>query len=61
MTSKRPPTGEELLSMQNAVRDVGIVAIHPNKLEDFAAHLVNKLKNNDQSQNLQQNRTTGRQ
>ena len=61
MTSKRPPTGEELLSMQNAVRDVGIVAIHPNKLEDFAAHLVNKLKNNHQSQNLQQNRTTGRQ
>ena len=61
MTSKRPPTGEELLSMQNAVRDVGIVAIHPNKLEDFAAHLVNKLKNNDQPQNLQQNRTTGRQ
>ena len=54
MTSKTPPTGKELLSMQNAVEDAGIVAIHPDKLEDFAAHLVNKLKDNDQSQDFQQ-------
>ena len=54
MTSKRPPTGKELLSMQNAVEDAGIVAIHPDKLEDFAAHLVNKLKKYDQPQDFQQ-------
>ena len=58
MTSQTPPTDKELLSMQNAVEDVGIVAIHPDKLEDFAAHLVNKLKKYDQPQDFQQNRTT---
>ena len=54
MTYKGKSSPEEIESMEKATEDAGIVAIHPDKLEDFAAHLVNKLKDNDQSQDFQQ-------
>jgi len=41
---------QEVDSIENAVEDVDIRAIHPDKLETFAAHLVNKLKNEHSSQ-----------
>ena len=53
MTSRKSPTKDELTSMENAVNDYDIRAIHPEKLEQFAAHLVKKLKENESS-NLQQ-------
>jgi len=37
----------EIDSMENAVKDVGIQAIHPDKLEDFAEHMVQKLKKDE--------------
>ena len=33
--------------MKLAVDEVGIRAIHPDKMEDFAAHMVEKLKQVD--------------
>tara|TARA_B100001142_G_scaffold88316_2_gene90158 strand:+ start:2002 stop:2163 length:162 start_codon:yes stop_codon:yes gene_type:complete len=41
---------QEVDSIENAVEDADIRAIHPDKLETFAAHLVNKLKNEHSSQ-----------
>tara|TARA_A100001037_G_C14563861_1_gene377167 strand:- start:148 stop:312 length:165 start_codon:yes stop_codon:yes gene_type:complete len=38
-------TRNELHSIENAVEDVGIRAIHPNRMEAFAAELVERLKN----------------
>ena len=38
-------TENEKESMEIALRDSGISAIHPEKMEAFAEHLVNKLKN----------------
>jgi len=35
---------EELESMRKAVEDSGIRAIHPDKMEEWAEHLVRKLK-----------------
>ena len=35
---------EEIDSMKIAVNESGIRAIHPDKMEDFAAHMVDKLK-----------------
>jgi hypothetical protein len=40
----------EVQSMEKAIEDAGIRAVHPDKLETFAAHLVNKLKNEHSSQ-----------
>ena len=34
---------EEIKSMENAVKDAGIGAIHPDKMEEWAEHLVRKL------------------
>ena len=53
MTSKKPLSKKEITSMENAVNDSDIRAVHPEKLEDFALHLVNKLKE-DESQDFQQ-------
>ena len=36
-------TDQEIQSMNNAVQDTGIQAIHPDKMEAFAHHLVNQL------------------
>ena len=35
----------EISSINNAIKDAGIQQIHPEKMEAFAEHLVNKLKN----------------
>ena len=35
----------EIYSINNAVKEAGIVQIHPDKMEAFADHLVEKLKN----------------
>mgnify|MGYP001192337072 FL=1 len=45
MTYQGNPSKREVESMEKAAEDAGIVAIHPDKLEEFGAHLVNKLKN----------------
>lgn len=37
----------EIYSIENAVRDAGIQQIHPDKMEAFAKHLVEKLQGND--------------
>tara|TARA_B100000073_G_C23714625_1_gene565510 strand:- start:712 stop:870 length:159 start_codon:yes stop_codon:yes gene_type:complete len=50
MTYKGKPSPEEIKSMEKATEDAGIVAIHPDKLEEFAAHLVNKLKDEREDQ-----------
>ena len=34
----------EINSIENAVKEVGIQQIHPDKMEAFAEHLVDKLK-----------------
>ena len=38
-------TENELKSIEIAVKDVGIRAIHPEKMEAFAENMVEKLKN----------------
>ena len=43
-------TKNELESIKIAVKDVGLTAIHPEKMEAFAAELVERLKN-DTEQN----------
>ena len=35
----------EIYSINNAVKEAGIQQIHPEKMEAFADHLVEKLKN----------------
>ena len=47
MTFKRDQKdlcNQEVESMEKAVEDSRIQAIHPDKLEDFAEYLVRKLK-----------------
>jgi len=39
---------KEVESIENAVKDAGIRAIHPEKMEAFADYLVEKLKSNSQ-------------
>ena len=34
----------EINSIENAVKEAGIQQIHPDKMEAFAEHLVDKLK-----------------
>lgn len=41
---KEPLSIKEVDSIKIAVNDVGIQAIHPDKMESFAEHLVQKLK-----------------
>ena len=38
---------EEMKSIENAVKDAGIRAVHPDKMEEWAEHLVRKLKSED--------------
>ena len=38
---------QEIESMKIAVKEVDIRAIHPDKLEDFAAHMVEQLKESE--------------
>ena len=38
-------TKNELESIKIAVKDVGLTAIHPEKMEAFAENMVEKLKN----------------
>ena len=35
---------EEINSSEKAIKDSGIRAVHPDKMEDYAEHLVRKLK-----------------
>jgi hypothetical protein len=47
MTFKREKEelcSEEIKSIEKAVEEQGIRAIHPDKMEDWAEHLVRKLK-----------------
>jgi hypothetical protein len=39
-------TQEQVDSIEIAVEEVGIKAVHPEKMEAFAAELVERLKNN---------------
>ena len=38
----------EIYSINNAVKEAGIVQIHPDKMEAFADHLVQQLKQEEQ-------------
>jgi|TARA_R100000458_G_C8168143_1_gene169650 hypothetical protein len=40
----KKPKKQEIESMKIAVDQAGIRAIHPDKMEDFAAHMVEQLK-----------------
>ena len=40
----KKPKQQEIESMKIAVSESGIQAIHPDKMEDFAAHMVEQLK-----------------
>jgi hypothetical protein len=35
---------KEVTSIQNAVKDSGVIAIHPTKMEAFAQYMVEKIK-----------------
>ncbi len=39
----------EIYSINNAVKEAGIVQIHPDKMEAFADYLVQKLQNEENS------------
>ena len=39
----------QIESIENAVKDVGIKAIHPDKMEAFAEYLVTKLSYDQQN------------
>tara|TARA_R100000005_G_C4954361_1_gene173521 strand:- start:774 stop:920 length:147 start_codon:yes stop_codon:yes gene_type:complete len=41
---QRKLTKKEIESMEKAIAETDIRAIHPDKMEDFAEHLVRKLK-----------------
>ena len=38
---------EHIESMKIAVEEAGIVALHPDKMEEFAEHLVQKARNQE--------------
>ena len=38
---------DEIESMEKAVKEAGIRAVHPDKMEDWAEHLVRKLVTDD--------------
>lgn len=40
---------KEMSSIEKAIQDAGISAVHPDKMEDYAEHLVRKLKESEQS------------
>jgi hypothetical protein len=37
-------TQEEVESIENAIEDAGVTAIHPSKMEAFAQYMVEKMK-----------------
>lgn len=39
---------EEMSSIERAIQDVGISAVHPDKMEDYAEHLVRKLRETEE-------------
>jgi len=41
----------EIISIENAVKDSGIKAVHPEKMEAFAEYLVKKLSDHGKSSN----------
>jgi len=43
----KKPKQQEIESMKIAVDQAGIRAIHPDKMEDFAAHMVEQLKESE--------------
>ena len=43
--SNKKLTQTEKDSIKKAIEDVDIRAVHPDKLEEYAEHLVNQLKN----------------
>jgi hypothetical protein len=45
----------EINSIENAVKDSGIKAVHPEKMEAFAEYLVKKFSNHDESSNSESN------
>ena len=44
LTKDKKPKQQEIESMKIAVKELDIRAIHPDKMEDFAAHMVEQLK-----------------
>ena len=46
-SNKNKLTKEETKRIENAVKDVGIRAIHPEKMEAYAQMMVEKLKDNE--------------
>ena len=46
-SDKNKLTKEETKSIESAVKDVGIRAIHPEKMEAYAQMMVEKLKDNE--------------
>jgi hypothetical protein len=43
----KKPKEQEIKSMKIAVDEFDIRAVHPDKLEDFAAHMVEQLKESE--------------
>jgi len=38
----------EMNSIENAIKDAGIKAVHPDKMEDYAEYLVRKLRETEE-------------
>ena len=49
----------EVESINNAVKDAGIRAIHPEKMEAYADYLVAQLNNQNDGFNIPRSRTGG--
>ena len=39
---------EEMSSIEKAIQDAGISAVHPDKMEDYAEYLVRKLRETEE-------------
>jgi len=49
----------EVASISNAVKDAGICAVHPDKMEAYADYLVAQLNNKSGGFNIPRSRTGG--
>ena len=49
----------EVASINNAVKDAGIRAVHPDKMEAYAEYLVAQLSNQSGGFNIPRSRTGG--
>lgn len=49
----------EVASINNAVKDAGIRAVHPDKMEAYADYLVSQLSNQSGGFNIPRSRTGG--